>query len=510
MSVLPPTRLPRVLHGAAASRALDQRALADGPADRLMERAGLAAVHLLGRRFPAARRVLVLCGGGHNGGDGYVVARLLQQRGYRVACLRAVPVTALRGVPATVAARAAAVPDCPPAQLAAALRDTDLVVDALLGTGLSRPVAADWAAWMQQVQHSGCPVLALDVPSGLCADQGAVRTAVLPATATLSFITLKPGLLTGQGPDVAGELYWDDLGVAPALTAEVAASAWLPDTRDLAAWLPPRRRGGHKGRYGHVGVIGGDHGLGGAAILASQAAAQCGAGKVSALSRPAVRDALLIRQPEVMARVLDDADALSAALTGLDTLVIGPGLGQQPWGRGLWQQLRDNPLPRVLDADALNLLAAGADAPLGLATVLTPHPGEAARLLGCSTGEVEAARFEAVAALAQRYQCTVLLKGVGTLVAAPGQLTALVRAGHPGMASGGMGDVLSGIIGALLAQGLPAFEAAVAGALVHGRAAEAVARRRGERGLLASELLAELPAELNPVSDSHGFLPRHR
>ena len=257
--------------------------------------------------------------------------------------------------------------------------------------------------------------------------------------------------------------------------------------------LPRRRRDSHKGRHGHVLAIGGDHGMGGAIILAGEAALRTGAGLASVATRAEQAAALLVRRPEAMAHVLEDASELSPLLARADALAIGPGLGQAQWGRGLFDAAVASGKPCVIDADALNLLAA-APRPLPFA-VLTPHPGEAARLLGIDTAAVQADRLSAARALSTRFDCAVVLKGAGSLVAAPGQVSGVALIGNPGMATGGMGDALTGVIATLLAQGRAPFDAAAIGTWLHARAGDRAAKG-GEAGLLASDLIAQLPATL--------------
>jgi NAD(P)H-hydrate epimerase len=486
------------LYSVQQTRRIDQIA-AQQPGcsgDALMERAGAAAFALLRRRWPDARRLGVLCGAGNNGGDGYVLARLAHLAGLTVELI------AVAGPPraGSEAERARqAFLACGGAELphASAPASADLLVDALLGTGLDRPPGGAVADAIAAINAAGRPVLALDLPSGLHADTGAAPGALVRATATISFVARKQGLYTGVARDCCGELYFDDLGV-PALACEAAGEppAVLLDLPTLRArWLPPRRRGAHKGDFGHVLVLGGDHGYGGAACLAGTAAARAGAGLTSVATRPAHLPALLAARPELMVRGVDDAAGLAPLLQRAGVLAIGPGLGQGDFGRALWTAALGSGLPLVVDADALNLLA---QVPQRRDDwILTPHPGEAARLLASTVAQVEADRYGAVRALQRRYGGVVLLKGAGTLVCDGRAPVGVLPYGNPGMASGGMGDVLTGVVAGLRAQRLPALAAAALGACLHGAAADAVAARRGERGLLAGDLLDALPPLLN-------------
>lgn len=493
-----------MLYSAEQARQID-RAAAQQPGcsgDALMERAGTAAFALLRRLWPHARRIAVLCGAGNNGGDGYVLARLAQGAGLSPQ-LTAVVGPPRAGSEASRARQAYVASGGNETHVPAdALAEADVVVDALLGTGLDRPLAGAVADAIDAINAARAPVLALDVPSGLNADTGAAPGVVVEADATLSFVARKRGLYTGAAREYCGRLHFDALD-APALAIDAAgaAPAGLLDLDGLRdQWLPRRRRGAHKGDFGHVLVLGGDYGYGGAVCLATTAAARTGAGLTSVATRPEHVGALLSRTPEVMARGVDNAAASAPLLARASVVAIGPGLGLAPFGRALWAAALDSSLPLVVDADALNLLAV--DPQRRQDWILTPHPGEAARLLGSTTAQVEADRYAAVRALQTRFGGVVVLKGAGTLVCDGQAPVGVVPYGNPGMASGGMGDVLTGVIAALWAQGLPALPAAALGACLHGAAGDAVATRRGERGLLAGDLLEVLPALLNGMD--HG------
>ena len=488
-----PHALP--LYRADAAPALERAAFARGfSADGLMRKAGESAAALLRERWPDARRVGVLCGSGNNGGDGYVAALALHRAGLSINVIAT-------GEPRPPEARAAAAAWRAAGQgtgsVDAPLQDVDVWIDALFGIGLSRAPEPATAALMQAVTAQRRPVLALDVPSGIDADTGAAPGAFLPASMTLCFIAAKRGLFTATGREAAGEVRVDALGLDVATLAAQSPidgpSAWAVRASALQDALPPRRIDGHKGHHGRVLCLGGDHGMAGALALCAEAAARGGAGWVEALTRPESVIALNLRRPEVMARAVLDAETTAWRLAAADVVAIGPGLGQHDWGRTLFSAALAAARPLVIDADALNLLA---EFPRALPdAVLTPHPGEAARLLGCRSADVQADRFAAAQALVDRFGAVVVLKGAGTLVAAPGETTRLVDAGHPGMASAGMGDALTGLIAALRAQGLSAFDAAWVGALAHSAAADRVAR---PRGLLASDVIDAFAGVLNP------------
>ena len=356
------------------------------------------------------------------------------------------------------------------------------------------------AALLTALNALPVPRLALDIPSGLGADAGMPLGAVLAADLTCTFIGLKRGLLTGEGPVHSGELCFFDLQVDRDVYSQVPADCRVPVPADLHALLPPRRVDGHKGNYGHVVVIGGDHGFAGAPVMSAQAAARCGAGKVSLITRCDHVAVALSRQPEIMARGVENASDAAPLLEAASVIAIGPGLGRDDWGRALLALALESGKPLVIDADALTLMAD--DDRIGQGNwVLTPHPGEAGRLLGGSAKDIQQDRFAALETLTARYGGTVLLKGLGTLIQGEDRQgersCALIRDGNPGMASGGMGDVLTGVIAALRAQGLTGYDAARLGAMIHARAADACAARCGPRGMLATDLLPYLRAELN-------------
>ena len=484
------------LYDSRAARALDTRATAllGGDGAVLMQRAGQAAWEHLSRHWPAARRIVVVCGPGNNGGDGYVLARLAHRAGRVVQVLHLpdhVPQSGLaqRACTDYIAAggSVALFPDW--------LEHADVVVDAVFGIGLSRAPDAQVAALIDVINAQVAPVFSLDVPSGIDSDTGSAPGHYVVADATLQFIARHAGLHTGAALEAVGELALHDLDVAPEAFDDLAPCARLIGADALAQWLLPRRRNTHKGESGRVLCIGGDHGSGGAIVLCAEAALRCGAGLLTVATREANVPVVLARRPEAMAHAVESGHDLHALLAKADVVAVGPGLGQGDWGRALLRLALDSGRPLVLDADALNLLAAS-NREVGDA-VLTPHPGEAARLLGIDTASVQGDRFAAAAALAAQFNAVIVLKGAGTIVAAPGQAPCVIDAGNPGMAVGGMGDVLTGVIAALLGQGLAAFDAARAGALLHSMSADAAAAE-GQRGLLPSDLSPQLRRLCNP------------
>ena len=481
----------------AQVRELEERAMTSMglSAYELMGRAGAAAWALLRRRWPDAKRIAVACGPGNNGGDGYVLARLAKAAGCKVQVL--VPPDA---TPHSKEAKRA-FNDWREAGgmtrvFDGQLPDADLWVDALFGTGLARAASGVSESIIQRINATRIPVLALDVASGLDADRGTASGICIRAEATLSFIAAKRGLYSGQACDVSGEVEVSSLGLPPALLSQLVPAAQLYRSGNLGAGLGPRHANSHKGEYGHVLCIGGETGMGGAVRLCAEAALRTGAGLASVATRSEGVAALVAARPEAMTHAVENASELQALLHRATVLAVGPGLGRGEWGLSLFEAALASGKPLILDADGLGLLAMHPRAVPQ--AILTPHPGEAGRLLGLSKEQVQFDRFAAVEALVEKFACVVVLKGAGTLVAAPGQITAVIDAGNPGMATGGMGDVLTGVIAGLRAQGMAAFPAAVHGALLHGAAGDAAARIDGERGLLPSDLFAHLRRLANP------------
>lgn len=487
------TASTNALYSTAQVYALDAAAIASGISGiQLMKRAGRAAFDLLLERFPAPELITVYCGAGKNGGDGYVLAALAAQRLLPVQVIQLTPGDKLSGE-ALIAyeyAQQEQVKIIPFAEAQAPAHG--VIVDALLGIGLQGDVRPAFAAAIDQINASDLPVLAIDIPSGLHGDTGATHGAVVKAAVTITYIGIKRGLLTGRGPAVCGEIVLSDLAIPSDVYAQETPNAEYLHLIDLLGSLAPRQADAHKGHFGHVLIIGGDHGYGGAVIMAAEAAVRSGAGLVSVATRPEHVAPLLTRCPEVMVRGVASGQELEALLARPTVIVIGPGLGRSPWSEQLLQKAAASGLPMVVDADALNLLAEGRVLPNVQARadwLFTPHPTEAARLLGLSTPNVNADRFSAVAKLQQKFGGAVILKGAGSLVLGDSGITGVVIDGNPGMATGGMGDVLSGILGALIAQGLSIEEAAQLGAVLHASAADLAAEKIGQRGLIATDII---------------------
>ena len=486
--------MPVELYTAAQIRELDRLAIEEQgiPSLTLMERAGADALDALTGRYPGAGNLVVLCGGGNNAGDGYVLARLARQAGLEVRVIALVEPGRLKG---DAAASAQKYLQTGSVEAALALEGADIIVDALLGSGLNRPVEGSFAEAIELINAASAPVFALDIPSGLNGDTGVCVGSAVRADATITFIGLKRGMFTAEGPEFCGEILFSDLGTPAGMHAAIDAEARLIRHEEVMLNLRARPRDAHKGRYGHVLVIGGDYGYQGAAILAGSAAARAGAGLVTVATRPEHARNIPLFRPELMTAAATAARDLDALLDRVSVVAIGPGLGQSDWAISLLAKVLQTRLPLVVDADALNLLALE---PLRRENwVLTPHPGEAARLLGITSTEVQTDRFAAVASLRDRFGGTVALKGAGSLVACATDPVLLNPTGNPGMAGGGMGDVLTGLIAGLVAQGMEPGIATVAGVYLHGYAADRCAGE-GERGMLAGDLLPVIRALVNP------------
>ena len=453
------------LFTAADHRSLERQWAERHPGISLMERAGAAAAELAGSLArESGEPALVLAGPGNNGGDALVAARRLAAQGFRVAVAsRAdparLPPDAARAWSAWRESGGAILADLPAAE------HFSLVIDGLYGVGLQRDVMGEDARWISRINALDCPKLALDVPSGLDSDSGRVRGCALRADHTLCFLGLKPGLLTAEGPDCAGQLHLDPLGVDPDLLPRPSGFALTQMERRHQ--LPARARNSHKGSFGHVGIVGGSPGMVGACLIAGRAALQQGAGSVT-LGVLDERVAVDYVEPRLMFAAPEKLVAMK-----LTALAIGPGLGQQPRARSLLQAALALSCPLVLDADALNLLAHSAELGHEVArrtapTLLTPHPGEAARLLGTDSADVQANRIEVARGLSTRFQAHVALKGAGTVIAHPDGRYAINTRGGPWLAQAGSGDRLTGMVAALLGQGMAAGDALEAAVWLHG------------------------------------------
>ena len=489
--------LPANIYSVASVREIDRTAIQDNgiPGYTLMKRAGSAAVRAARARFPNAMRWQVICGAGNNGGDGYVVARLAAQDGIVVSVLTLVDPATLTGDAATAYGDFAAEGGVVMLWTGELDAEADLLVDAILGSGLERDVGGEFKAAVEAINAHSAPVHAMDIATGINGDTGRVMGCAVVASLTTTFVGLKAGLFLGEGPNHCGELTFADLEIDAGCLSGIPASYNRLDDSVLTAALPPRPRGAHKGDFGHVLIIGGGPGMPGAARLCGEAALRAGAGRVSVATHPDHAALVTASCPELMSHGISGEKALSALLDKVDVVAFGPGLGQSDWARELYSVVANSELPAVWDADALNLLAATPDKAEN--RIITPHPGEAATLLGSTTAEVQADRPSALEALAAKYGGITVLKGAGTLISTDSDVPFICTAGNPGMAAPGMGDVLTGVVAAMLAQGLPLAMAAAVGVEVHARAGD-VAATAGERGMLASDLLAALQGVANP------------
>lgn len=458
----------------------------------LMTRAGQKTFEHIQRQWPQAASISIYCGGGNNGGDGYVVGRLALQAGWQVQLFALSDVAKLQGdahqAYEDYLAAGGAV-----STFDGSLPETDITLDAMFGTGLDREVGGIYADVIALLNESSQPVIAVDIPSGLNGDTGQVWGIAVEANMTVTFIGQKAGLYTGKGKDYCGDVYFEDLQVPANVYAEIPTDQYLLNQHLITEKLPPRKRTAHKGNTGHSLLVGGAPGMSGAIRLAGEAALRTGSGLVT-IATAAEHAALInLTRPELMVTTPDAPVAFNQLLQKVSVIGIGPGLGQTTWASRLLTLVENSPKPKVLDADALNLLA---QTRLKRDDwILTPHPGEASRLLACEVKEVEQDRIQSAKALQQQYGGVVVLKGAGTVIASENRIS-LCPAGNPGMASGGMGDVLTGIITALLAQDLSLVDAAEMGVCIHAYAADEAAKM-GERGLLASDVIGAIRSIIN-------------
>jgi len=504
------TSLPEALYSAEQVREFDRLAIEQHqiPGCQLMQQAGMSAYRCLQEHWPQAEKVLIACGSGNNGGDGYVLARLCRESGLSVLVLTLGDTQSLKG-DALTAYNDAVVAGVAiePYQDDVDLSVYEVIVDALFGIGLQRSLAGDAKAFVEGINaanyksggESGASVFAIDIPSGLLADTGMPTGVAIEADVTLSFIALKQGMFTGLAADYCGEIEFDELDVPAAVYSDNTpiAHRYLGD--DVAELLAPRKRTTHKGQCGHTLLVGGKIGYAGAIHMAAEAALRVGSGLVTVATHTSNAVAISAARPEIMAFGIDKAQVLKPLMEQAGVFVVGPGMGIGGMATDLWHRLLNCSKPIVMDADGLNILATNITHYANW--VLTPHPGEAARLLGVETVAIQADRYAAIKALQQRYGGVVVLKGSGTLICDSEGEISVVNAGNPGMASGGMGDVLAGIIGGLLAQGLSLRDAARAGVWLHASAADKAAKV-GERGLLATDLLPHLRRLVNPRGEA--------
>ncbi|MCG8079784.1 MAG: NAD(P)H-hydrate epimerase, partial [Candidatus Thiodiazotropha taylori] len=394
--------LPYALYRADQVRQFDRIAIDEFeiPGEILMERAGVRAFDLLRHRWPEVREILVVCGLGNNGGDGYVLARLALQAGISVRVLQLGDPGKIKG-DALLKAEAWMALGQPLEPYQGLPGKPGLIVDAILGTGLERDLRGDWKSAVEQINQHQAPVFALDIPSGLNSDSGRVMGCAVKAAATISFIGLKQGMFTGNGPDCCGEVAFDALEIPAQIYARQLLACRRMDWSKVSASVSRRERSSHKGSHGHLLVVGGDQGYSGAIRMAAEGGARSGAGLVTLATHPEHAPWSNLGRPELMCRGVDADTDLMPLLQQASAVVLGPGLGRTAWGERLYQQLTKTELPLLLDADALYWLARQPDRRDN--RLLTPHPGEAARLLGWDTQQVQSDRFAACEALQQRF-----------------------------------------------------------------------------------------------------------
>jgi NAD(P)H-hydrate epimerase len=494
----PMCNLPHNIYSVDGVRQVDRAAI-DGlgiPGYTLMTSAAMAALDEALSFFPDAKRWQVICGAGNNGGDGYVLARLAAQQGIAVSVIAMTPPEKLTGDAALAHGDFVADGGIVGVWDGAPEPHADLIVDALLGSGLMRDVEGRCAEAVGAINAHAAPVLAIDIPSGLDGDSGTIRGAAVRAMLTVTFVGLKAGLYLNDGPDCAGELRFSDLLIPHKCYDGAEIRLRRIGYHEFGKALPARKRSAHKGDFGHLLLVGGGPGMPGAIRLAGEAALRCGAGRVSVATHPSHHAAISAGRPELMCHAIGKVSDLETLLDKADTLALGPGLGTGEWGRALYNEVSKSDLPMVVDADALNLLAESAGC--RDKRVLTPHPGEAGRLLGTNAAAIQADRLAAVEQLREKFGGTIVLKGAGSLVSAQEGPTWICTSGNPGMASPGVGDVLTGVIASLLAQGMSPEQAGAFGAEIHARAGDAAARS-GQRGLIASDLVQELRSLVNPI-----------
>lgn len=490
-------KLPETLYHTQQIKELERLAIEKSGLSgfELMSRAGYQLYECMQEQFPTAKSLAIFCGGGNNAGDGYVLASLAVAAGWNVSVYSVCDPGSLTGD--ALMAYQSFIEAGGIVRLFQAMLfiKADVFVDALLGTGLNRNVDDKYAEAIEYINNARTKTIAVDIPSGLNADTGAVMGQAVKADCTLTFIGLKCGLFTGQAADYCGTIFYASLAVPKQLFEQVPS----PLKRLSHQTFNKRMRSAHKGDFGHVLVVGGEQGYSGAVRLAAEAALRVGAGLVSVATRPAHAGSVNIGRPELMCHGVAESKDISHLIVKASVIVVGPGLGQTPWAEALFALVAKSGKLLVVDADALNLLAKSPQEYKFSADglhVLTPHVGEAARLLKWNNEKVSEDRFAAVTLLQENYGGVSVLKGAGTLIA-NGQSISISSTGNPGMASGGMGDVLSGVIGGLLAQGLPLPCAAEEGVYIHGLAADLSAKRKGERGMLASDLMPYLRKLVN-------------
>jgi len=497
----------KVLYSTEQIRCLEQEAIEKHNISvfELMQHAGKSAFTFLQQHWSKAQHIGILCGPGNNAGDGYIIGEQAIQSGFQVQLISVTDQNKLQGA-AQQAMKAfcdtggtvncLTEKDHTPLQ---SMQSCDVLVDALLGTGLNKPpqgLIAHCINWLNQ--QTSTPVFAIDVPSGLNADSGQCFDPVVNAEATLTFIGYKRGMHTGKALNCCGHIHLNDLSLPTTIFQQKKTSIPVLSETQCRHALKKRQPAAHKKDYGHVLVVGGDYGMQGAIRMAGEAALRVGAGLVSVATRPEHAFETPAERPELMCFPIEHAEQLTPLIEKATVIIIGPGIGNSEWSNRLWHAIESTKQPKVIDAQGLDFLPNSPLLPLPENCIITPHPGEAGRLLNCAAADIENNRFQAITNLQQKIGGTVVLKGAGTLIMeASGQISLCDR-GNPGMATGGMGDVLSGVIGGLLAQSLSPAEATKAGVFFHAHAAD-IASESGQSGLIASDLFLVLKQIIDAV-----------
>ena len=492
------------LYTAEQTRQLDALTIQSGTSGiELMERAGQAAFNLIKSYWPQVHTLHIVCGNGNNAGDGFVIARLAKQAGLHI-YVHSIGDTASLNNEALLAYQSMQAANIHTSALIATVGSTNtLIIDALLGTGLNRDVDGAYAQAISWINQEHCPVLSIDIPSGLSANTGNILGHAVKADATLSYIGKNIGLYQGEAKTICGDIFFSSLEIDEKIYSQLKPTAQLLNAKQLRESIKPRHSNTHKGHYGHVLVIGGNYGFAGAALMAAEAALRMGTGLVSIATRPEHISAIIARRPEIMAHGINDAAGQAMNLIAQAShIIVGPGLGQDEWAQSLLQLALDSNKPCLLDADALNLISSNPKVVASRQSnsnsdwIITPHPGEAARLLSTSNASIQSQRLVSAEQLSERFNAVSLLKGAGSLICNQ-QTIFLCEQGNAHMASGGMGDVLSGIITGLWAQGLNASEACSLGVYLHAQAADNLVDQGKGMGLIATDLIDEIRVLLN-------------
>ena len=483
------------LYTAAQTRELDRLAIEEAgmPGYNLMKKAGASAFHFIMSVWPNTKSFTIVCGTGNNGGDGYVIAKLAKIRGMNVSVIQLGDVSKCSGDSLTARR------DLELEGIRVERFDNqdfstaDVIVDSMLGTGLQRDVDGDWRVAIESINESPANIASIDIPSGLNADTGLIQGVAINADISITFIGRKQGMYTADGCSKSGSIKFDSLSIPQEVHDKVEPSAYLLE-KLAPEIIKPREKNSHKGIYGNIVMIGGAPGMNGAILLSATAALRAGCGLVTVLTHPQHASFLNLTQPEIMCRGIGSAVELEKYVSSADLIVIGPGLGTDEWGKDLLNAAINTHKSLVIDADALKNLDGFKSEKNNW--VLTPHPGEAAQLLACSVSEIQQNRFLAAKKISEKYNAVCILKGAGTIIHNNGS-TYVCPFGNPGMATAGMGDVLSGILGTLLAQNSSLIDAANNAVMLHALAGDRVALEDGEKGLVASDLFPAIRSLIN-------------